>query len=752
MFEGFVHPAFAGLTALAAVPLIIHLLNRQRHRPVRWAAMRFVLAAYKKTRRRVQLENLLLLLLRMAAVALLALAIARPFAAGDGALGKLTEARRDLILVLDGSASTGYTQGIETVFERIVKRATELVEEFAGDGANRVYLILAGDRPRLLSWPSPEKASSVLATLSAPLDEGLDLAAALGEVRRLAEEEAAGAVRSSLEVRLLSDLQRNAFLNPDGAVKTGDGQRAGDLTSAGLIDQLNALQAMGIQVHVEDLGPEAQRPANLGIVDVSLVGDALDNGPLQVSVSVANYGTSRVSAVRVGFSLNGNRYPSRRLDVEALGTSEAVFHLPLGLNGAQALEASLEGDRLTADDKRAAVVLLPDPVRVLLVNGTPSDRFEEDAVGFLELALAAPEFAAAEDIQGLGTSPFDVRVVTPSALVSGEVLLANQDVIWLANTPPLAQSVLTALEERVAAGASLIVSMGDRVGAAGAQGRGLFRADGTGLLPAELGRRVSAQSRDGFFQVGEFDRTHPALQFYDDEVLQRLLTSVPFHEFILARPVSGSRVLASFDDSAASPLLIERHFAAGKVLVWTSTIHPDWTPFPALGKTFIPFVLELVRYAGGAKVRSRDIAPGEPLRMELADFPRSPALVRPDETRRAIEGAPEQTPAGAWLLPPLGAGDTRRTGLYRISMESGSEHPFAVQLDPKEGDLERIGPTELAGLHPSLIPFRPSDAADDSGSPAGRGEIWRWLAMFCLAALVIESLFGAWLGRKRRSA
>ena len=63
LFQGFVHPAAGGFGALlAAVPLIIHLLNRQRHKPLEWAAMRFVLAAYKKTRRRAQLENLLLLL------------------------------------------------------------------------------------------------------------------------------------------------------------------------------------------------------------------------------------------------------------------------------------------------------------------------------------------------------------------------------------------------------------------------------------------------------------------------------------------------------------------------------------------------------------------------------------------------------------------------------------------------------------------------------------------------------------------
>ena len=121
MFEGFVHPGLAFGAALAAVPLLIHLLNRQRHRPMEWAAMRFVLAAYKRTRRRAQIENLILLLLRMAAVALLALAIARPFIGKDSPLAPLTESRQELVLVLDGSASTGYREGVASVRERIVE-------------------------------------------------------------------------------------------------------------------------------------------------------------------------------------------------------------------------------------------------------------------------------------------------------------------------------------------------------------------------------------------------------------------------------------------------------------------------------------------------------------------------------------------------------------------------------------------------------------------------------------------------------
>ena len=111
IFQGFLHPLLLAGAALAAVPLLIHILNRRRHRSLPWAAMRFVFAAHKRTRRRVQLENWLLLFLRMAAVAALALALARPFIGKESPLAPLTEKRRDLVLILDESASTGYREG-----------------------------------------------------------------------------------------------------------------------------------------------------------------------------------------------------------------------------------------------------------------------------------------------------------------------------------------------------------------------------------------------------------------------------------------------------------------------------------------------------------------------------------------------------------------------------------------------------------------------------------------------------------------
>src|SRR5438309_10064451 len=59
-----------------AIPIIIHLINRKRFKIVPWAAMRFLLAAQKQTRKRMRIEQLFLLLVRMAILALVVFAMA----------------------------------------------------------------------------------------------------------------------------------------------------------------------------------------------------------------------------------------------------------------------------------------------------------------------------------------------------------------------------------------------------------------------------------------------------------------------------------------------------------------------------------------------------------------------------------------------------------------------------------------------------------------------------------------------------
>jgi hypothetical protein len=767
---GFVNSAMLAGVGLAAVPLAIHLLNRQRHRPMPWAAMRFVLAAYRRTRRRVQLENLLLLLLRMAVVALLAFAIARPFAGEKSPLSRLTESRRDLALVLDGSASTGYREGVDTVFEREIARAREILRGLDGARGDRVRLILAGAYPRLLSWSNPSEALSVLDTLSAPTDEPLDLAAALSEVLKSAREGTAGAAATALEVRLLCDLQRRSFVpreegaQPEpaapreaAAARPLPGADAAGAKPArpALYDVLDALSQLGLRVLVEDLGPSDPVPPNLGVASVGTAGPPLGPGlPSEVRIEVLNHGPSARHGARVTLEVDGESRPSQAIDVPARGRAEAVFSLSFKDPGEHVLLARLEGDRLAADDTRFEVVTVPPPLRVLLVDGAPAAAIEEDEIGYLRAVLDPPIDDG--NAGALSAShPFEPRETAPEALSTGEIRLEDFDAIWLANVESLPPAVVERLERAVASGAALIVSLGDRVTPEAYDTR-LWRADGSGLLPAEILRRTAVPSRrEGYFRVKSFDEQCPALAFFADERWKPLFTEVPIYEFFTVRLAPGARSLATLDDPGAHPLLVERPFDRGRVLLWTTTIDPAWTRLPESPRTLVPLAHELLRYATRTSGPPRNLAPGEPLAAETASFPRALALSRPDGSRTPLDGVPVEQPGGRWRLPTVPGKDTEKAGLYRIEMESAGSRAgalaFAVRMDPSEGDLERLAREELSSLHPALVAVAPGDRGASGIDPDAfqRGELWRGVAMACLAALVMESLWAAWIGRRR---
>src|SRR5436309_5168852 len=94
-----------GLAGIA-IPIIIHLLNRKRFQVVDWGAMQF-LQLSETTRRRILIEELLLLLLRMGLIALFVVALAAPWF-DSPALARFGGGDRDVVLIFDGSYSMGF--------------------------------------------------------------------------------------------------------------------------------------------------------------------------------------------------------------------------------------------------------------------------------------------------------------------------------------------------------------------------------------------------------------------------------------------------------------------------------------------------------------------------------------------------------------------------------------------------------------------------------------------------------------------
>jgi hypothetical protein len=680
----------------------------------------------------------------MGAVALLALALARPFTGRNSPLAALTDSRRDVVVVLDASASTGQREGLESAFERERERARALGRELNGTHGDRLRLILAGAYPRLLSWTTPEQALSLLETVDTPTGEPLDLAAALSEVLRLAQETQSGG-SASLEVHVLTDMQRRAFV-PSETGEAGQNPR-----SRALDEVLDALSKLSVHVILEDLCPGERVPSNASVASVRALGEIYAAGlPNEIAVGIANHAAQGRTGVRVSLSVDGERRPSQVLDLEPRSNGEVVFPVTFGKSGEHLVVASIESDRLAIDNERAQVFQVPDSLRVLLVDGQPSGLIEEDEVGLLRAVLDPPSDDSSAG--GTGPAPFQTSVVRAEELGTLDLTLANYDALWLANVDRLAQPIAEKIEHFVAAGGLLVVSCGDAMDVA-AWNQRLYKADGDCLLPAELGRKLEVPLRsEAHWRVASFDAEHPALSFFSDERFKLLLTEAPVYAVLGTQPLAQARVLAQLDDPAKSAFLIERPYVRGRVLLWTTSIDNAWTHIPDSPATLVPLVHELLRYGARAEAPRRNLAPGEPLAVHVTVFPHGLALVGPDGTRRALDGDVGQEPGGSWKLPEITRKDTERIGAYRIEREGAPAIPFAVQLDPREGDLERLPPEEAAQL--SSVFVLPQSESNREHNPAQpeRGELWRQIALGCLVFLCLESLWAAYLGRKRSVA
>src|ERR1700741_2772390 len=108
---GFLAPYMLWGAAAAAIPIALHFFFRSRYRTVPWAAMKFLLTSIEQTSRRLKFQELLLLLVRCAVLALFAVALARPQVSGVAASGKEAV---DAVFLFDTSFSMGARQGQQT--------------------------------------------------------------------------------------------------------------------------------------------------------------------------------------------------------------------------------------------------------------------------------------------------------------------------------------------------------------------------------------------------------------------------------------------------------------------------------------------------------------------------------------------------------------------------------------------------------------------------------------------------------------
>src|SRR5947208_5208359 len=128
----FVYPLLLGGLLLAGVPVLLHFLVRQKPKTLLFPAFRFLLQKRRSNTRNLRLRHLLLLLLRMALLALVCLALARPRLLHDS-VGLSREKPVALVMIFDTSPSMEYKSNDQTRLDLAKRRGLELLDQLPED-------------------------------------------------------------------------------------------------------------------------------------------------------------------------------------------------------------------------------------------------------------------------------------------------------------------------------------------------------------------------------------------------------------------------------------------------------------------------------------------------------------------------------------------------------------------------------------------------------------------------------------------
>jgi hypothetical protein len=715
----FLHPALLAGTLLFAVPLIIHLLNRQRHLRRPWAAMEFLLRAYRKQRRRLRRENLLLLLLRCLIPVLLALAVARPVLREAGAL-LATEGGLHHIVVLDGSYSMGLRrEGASSPFEAGRGLAVRLLDRLQArrEQNDKVTLAVAGVRTRMLVRGELNLAAArgQLLQVQRPEDAAGDLTEALAQVADLIEETADPEVR----VYVLTDLQARAF---GTALQEARGQAPAPEFRDTVRDVLDRLRAMPqVRVRFIDIGPMAELRVGGTADNAQVTGLRVDQPaavvrvPVTVVATLRNRGLSSIGT-QVTLEVDGGEPMRKLVTVEAGAEAEAEFQVAFRETGRHRLRATLPHDALEADDERFATVEVRDRIRILVVDGAADDD-PLRTHGWLFRSILDPT---------AGTGPpeitvFDVHTCDTLALLSGQQSPEQYEVTVLADVDRVNERAAAAIRRALQAGKGVLCALGERVDP---QSWNLhLHGAGDGPMPFRLLRPDGAAPGTGLTWTSSVELPeHGLLAEFDEPVYREVLQAIPVSRWHTLAPDSlgpKAQIPLRLTDARQSPLLVAHEFGEGKALFWLSApaspYRLDRERWNRFDDPIVAFHL-LHGMARWLALPSHDpfhALVGGVLSASAPARPEGLELLKPDrEGGGKVPVSEDSRPltSGRYALPPWP--HTLWAGFYTfecmLDREVGKERAvftFAVNVDVEEGELRYAAHDdvrEALGVEPVL--------------------------------------------------
>ncbi|MDX1578080.1 MAG: BatA domain-containing protein [Gemmatimonadota bacterium] len=684
----FVTPWLLAGLGLLAVPVIIHLTQRQRSQVEAFPSLMFLRRVPFKTTSRRRIRHPLLFALRCLAVVLLALAFARPFFETAGAAP--TERTRDVVLLVDASASLRFGDRWRAALD-----SARAILSGLGEG-DRAALVTFHERAEARSELTAD-LTSVRAALDGlePTDLGTRMEAGLQLAARILSE----SDRTEREVVLVSDFQRSGW-EDEGRVRLPDG------------------------VALRTVRPDGEEAANVAVVDATLQGG--EGGRARVLVRIVNMSDDEVSGLPVSLSLGGRAVGTLPIDLEPrTGATVAFEDVPVP-NTPTRGEAAIPGDALSTDDALRFMASSDRGLEVLILD---APRGRPDRSLFLERALSIGEAPRMEATRRSVTRLDAASLATASAVVLNDASLADAERAGR-------------LRDWVERGGGLVVALGPSADPAD------WPEAGRALLAGDIGALVD-RTGGGGGRLAWTDYDHPVFELFSAP-RSGDFSAARFFRYHAVQPDPEARVLARFDDG--QPALLERRIGEGRVLVWTSTLDRFWNDLalqPVFLPFVHRSVLHATEYreperwitAGGSLELEALVG------SVAGEADEAWILVTPDGRRQPVE-----TGEGpVWLdFPAAGFYEVEPRERPAEAVTVAVNAPLS-ESDLTSVAPERIVDAVL-GADPAVAEPAAAVAPEGADAPAARFELWWVLVALAALVLCAESaLANRWTRRRPTS-
>jgi hypothetical protein len=723
--------ALFGLAAIS-IPIIIHLLNQFQVKEVTWAAMRFLQESIEKNTRRLQLEDLLLLLLRCLLVALLIFVLSRPtWMSGEHTTGAH---QVTAVLILDDSYSMGLTNGITTSFQRGQTAAEQILAAFPTGSSSALFFAADNVQP-VIAQPTYDFSLLRQTIRQAKVtDRATDLSNALQlAVTTLQKHEGSEAK----EIYLITDGQANGWPSLDQMEK--------QLADVG----------KQISVHLVLVGDAAE--SNLGITDLRIDSGLTPVGqPLRCTVQVFNGSGTEARDVRVSLNVDDEPAVDEKIidSIQPNTAGSVALFAKLRSEGYHTITAQIPHDRLPADDQRTVAVRTVREVKVLLVNGGTSMNAAEADDFYVRNALTP-------------VSPGDlpnyfVKTTTINSGQLGVTSLDDYDAVYLLDVDQVDPSSATTLAHFVQQGGGLVIFPGPGTNI-DAWNQDMGKDD---FLPAHLGPYKGDPQRNDekkFFTLQTRDYLHPITALWNDPSAGSLANAHYYAYYALtpnswkapaegeATPTGGPPQVIMHFNGSDDPAAVEHTWGSGRVILFASTPTTAWNDLP-VHTAFVPLMQRVLGSLIERQTEGLNVRVGQPFAFVVPseELHRDVTVIAPGQTDPPrVEGQVALVNG----LPEVQYAKTDFSGAYKVTL-AGDDSPiyFAAQSDPAESNLTQLTDAQLKELSASvdIIKWTPDIKLTQNLSSARNGhELWLPLLIAALICATLETFLAQSFSRSK---